>query len=44
MMVPANAFPGAIWTDIAGFVVGTGLIASELGLVQRFRQSARKTV
>jgi TRAP transporter 4TM/12TM fusion protein len=42
MMVPANAFAGAIWTDVAGFIVGAGLIASELGLVQRFRQSARK--
>jgi TRAP-type uncharacterized transport system fused permease subunit len=42
MMVPANAFAGAIWTDVAGFIVGAGLIASELGLVQRVRQSARK--
>jgi TRAP transporter 4TM/12TM fusion protein len=42
LMVPANAFPGAIWTDVAGFIVGAGLIVSELGLVQRFRQSARK--
>jgi TRAP transporter 4TM/12TM fusion protein len=42
MMIPANGFPGAIWTDIAGFVLGAGLIVSELGLLQRFRQSARK--
>ena len=44
MMVPANAFSGAIWTDVAGVIIGAGLIVSELGLVQRFRQSARKTV
>jgi TRAP-type uncharacterized transport system fused permease subunit len=42
MMVPANAFAGAIWTDVAGFIVGAGLIASELGLLQRFRLPARK--
>jgi TRAP transporter 4TM/12TM fusion protein len=42
MMVPANAFRGALWTDIAGFVAGAGLIAFELGLVQRFRHSLRK--
>ena len=37
MMLPANAFQGAIWTDVAGFIVGTGLIVSELGLLQRLR-------
>jgi len=42
MMVPANAFPGAIWTDIAGVIVGLGLVVSELGLLQRFRRSLRK--
>lgn len=39
MMVPANAFPGAIWTDIVGFIVGAGLIVSELGPVRRYRHS-----
>jgi TRAP transporter 4TM/12TM fusion protein len=38
MMVPANAFWGAIWTDVLGFVVGAWLIASELGLLQRLRR------
>ncbi|MBM3528574.1 MAG: TRAP transporter fused permease subunit [Alphaproteobacteria bacterium] len=42
MMVPANAFPGAIWTDIAGFVAGAGLIVSELGLARRLRQPRRE--
>jgi TRAP transporter 4TM/12TM fusion protein len=42
MMIPANAFPGAIWTDVAGVIVGAGLIVSELGLLQRFRHSLRK--
>ena len=42
MMVPANAFKAAIWTDVAGVIVGAGLIASELGLVQRLRHSFRK--
>jgi TRAP-type uncharacterized transport system fused permease subunit len=42
MMIPANAFKGAIWTDVAGVIVGAGLIASELGLVQRLRHSFRK--
>jgi TRAP transporter 4TM/12TM fusion protein len=42
MMVPANAFPGAIWTDVAGVVVGIALIASELGFLQRFRLLTRK--
>jgi TRAP transporter 4TM/12TM fusion protein len=42
MMVPANAFAGAIWTDLAGVVVGIALLASELGVLQRFRRLARK--
>jgi TRAP transporter 4TM/12TM fusion protein len=42
MMIPANAFPGAIWTDIAGFVAGTGLILFELGMVRRLRSSPQK--
>jgi TRAP transporter 4TM/12TM fusion protein len=42
MMVPARAFEGAIWTDIAGFVVGVGLIASQLDIVRKLRPSLRK--
>jgi TRAP-type uncharacterized transport system fused permease subunit len=42
LMVPARGFPGAIWTDVVGFILGTGLILSELGLVRRFRHSMRK--
>jgi hypothetical protein len=38
MMIPANAFPGALWTDIAGVVVGIGLIVSELGMLRRLRR------
>ncbi len=30
MMIPANAFPGAIWTDIAGFAGGALLIGWEV--------------
>ena len=41
-MIPANAFPGAVWTDVAGFVVGAGLIVAELGLVRRFHGSSHK--
>jgi TRAP transporter 4TM/12TM fusion protein len=44
MMVPANAFPGALWTDIAGFVVGAGLILMELGAVRRARAATEKAV
>jgi hypothetical protein len=42
MMVPARAFEGAIWTDIAGFVMGVGLIASQLDIVRKLRPSLRK--
>jgi TRAP transporter 4TM/12TM fusion protein len=42
LMIPANGFPGAIWTDVAGFILGAGLMASELGVVQRVRHSMRK--
>ena len=44
MMVPANAFPGALWTDIAGFVVGTVLILLELGGVRRARSLTQKAM
>jgi TRAP-type uncharacterized transport system fused permease subunit len=39
MMVPAGAFPGAIWTDVAGFVVGVVLIVSQTALFERLRRS-----
>jgi TRAP-type uncharacterized transport system fused permease subunit len=42
LMVPAQAFPGALWTDIAGFVVGSVLILSELSLVRRRLFGARQ--
>jgi hypothetical protein len=44
MMVPSNAFPGALWTDIAGFVVGSGLILLELSATRRTRPSPQKAV
>jgi len=42
MMVPAGAFKGAIWTDVAGFVAGIILIASQLDFVRNLRPSLRK--
>jgi TRAP-type uncharacterized transport system fused permease subunit len=42
MMVPANAFAGAIWTDIIGFIAGTALIMSELSIGSRLRRAANK--
>ncbi len=36
LMVPAGAFPGAIWSDAAGFVSGLVLVAFEL----RYREPA----
>jgi TRAP transporter 4TM/12TM fusion protein len=42
LMVPAQAFPGALWTDIAGFVAGSVLILSELGLVRRRFRARQK--
>jgi TRAP-type uncharacterized transport system fused permease subunit len=30
LMIPANSFPGALWTDIVGFVIGAGLLLSEV--------------
>jgi len=44
MMVPANAFHGALWTDIGGFAVGAGLILVELGAMRRARPSPQKVV
>jgi TRAP transporter 4TM/12TM fusion protein len=42
MMVPSNAFPGALWTDVGGFVIGAGLILLELGAVRRARSLPQK--
>jgi TRAP-type uncharacterized transport system fused permease subunit len=38
-LIPAGAFPGAVWTDIIGAVLGVVLIAREIWLV-RFRERA----
>jgi TRAP transporter 4TM/12TM fusion protein len=37
LMVPARAFDGAVWADVAGFALGTALIASEFGILARLR-------
>lgn len=29
-LIPAGAFPGAVWTDVAGVVLGLGLLAREV--------------
>jgi TRAP transporter 4TM/12TM fusion protein len=42
MMIPANGFPGAIWTDVGGFILGVVLIGSELGMLRRAHRSMRK--
>ena len=42
LMVPARAFPGAIWTDIAGFVAGSILIASQLDVVRGLHPALRR--
>jgi TRAP-type uncharacterized transport system fused permease subunit len=34
-LVPAGAYPGAIYTDVAGMVAGLGLIAYEIALQRR---------
>ncbi|MGB8436511.1 MAG: TRAP transporter fused permease subunit [Burkholderiales bacterium] len=40
-LIPAGAFPGAVYTDIVGAFVGGGLIARELFLVRAQRATAR---
>jgi TRAP transporter 4TM/12TM fusion protein len=42
LMIPANGFPGAIWTDVAGFILGIVLIGAELGALRRPRHSIGK--
>jgi TRAP transporter 4TM/12TM fusion protein len=44
MMVPARAFEGAIWTDIAGFIVGVILIASQVDIVRNLHPLLRKKI
>jgi TRAP transporter 4TM/12TM fusion protein len=34
-LIPADMFPGAIYTDVAGLALGAGLFARELGIVGR---------
>src|SRR5690606_14271732 len=41
MMVPANAFDGALLTDAAGFVGGTALIAYEIVASRARRRTAQ---
>jgi hypothetical protein len=38
-LIPAGAFPGAVWTDILGAALGAVLIAREIWLV-RLRERA----
>jgi TRAP transporter 4TM/12TM fusion protein len=42
LMIPANAFAGAVWTDIGGFVLGAALFGWELaaGRRQHVRRAA----
>jgi TRAP-type uncharacterized transport system fused permease subunit len=40
-LIPANAFPGGIWTDVFGFIVGIGLIVRELLVGRSQRRAAR---
>jgi len=40
LMIPAGAFPGAIWTDIGGFALGAALALQELAAVRRLRRAA----
>ncbi|MDF1554502.1 MAG: TRAP transporter fused permease subunit [Deferrisomatales bacterium] len=39
-LVPANAFPGASYTDVVGVTVGLGLIAREILIARRARRRA----
>jgi TRAP transporter 4TM/12TM fusion protein len=38
LMVPANAFDGAVWTDIGGFVLGAALVLAEVAASRRNRR------
>jgi TRAP-type uncharacterized transport system fused permease subunit len=42
LMIPGNAFEGAIWTDIGGFVLGAGLFLFEIASGRR--REARQAV
>jgi TRAP-type uncharacterized transport system fused permease subunit len=41
LMIPANSFPGALWTDIVGFVIGVALLASEFSIRRKARLLTR---
>ena len=43
MMLPARAFEGAIWLDIAGFVLGAILLANEIAAHRRNRAAENAT-
>jgi TRAP-type uncharacterized transport system fused permease subunit len=38
-LIPADMFPGAIYTDVVGLALGGALIARELGLVRHTRRA-----
>jgi TRAP transporter 4TM/12TM fusion protein len=42
-LIPADAFPGGVWTDVVGFVVGAALIGREIVVVRNQRRMARVT-
>ena len=39
-LIPAGAFPGALWTDLVGVVGGLGLMAFEIVKARRARGAA----
>jgi hypothetical protein len=36
-LIPAGAFPGAIYTDVAGMLAGLGLIGYEIAIARKRR-------
>ena len=38
-LIPADMFPGAIYTDVVGLALGAALIARELGFPRRARRA-----
>jgi TRAP-type uncharacterized transport system fused permease subunit len=44
MMIPANGFPGAIWADIIGFVLGAAVVLAELSARRRGQTAPQKVV
>jgi TRAP-type uncharacterized transport system fused permease subunit len=43
MMIPAKAFPGALWTDIGGFALGAALLAAQIASARRGAPDVRGT-